>query len=90
MYLVISCRPFYLPREFVKVVIIIVCIPTDADVSAAAEILESCVSKYENRWLESAMLIIGNFNACVFGEKIPTCDQVVKCNTGGNIALEKT
>lgn len=79
-YLVISCHPFYLPREFVKVVLIIVYIPTDADVSAAAEILESCVSKYENRW---------DFNACDFQEKIPAYEQSMKCNTRGNNTFDK-
>ena len=32
--------------------------------SIAAEILENCVSRYENRWPESARLIMGDFNAC--------------------------
>ena len=88
-YLVVSCRPFYLPREFVMIILIIVYIPTDADVSIAAEILENCVSRYENRWPESARLIMGHFNACDFQENIPEYEQSVKCTTRENNTLDK-
>lgn len=64
-------------------------IPTDADVSAAAEILENCVSRYENRWPDSARMIMGDFNACDFQEKIPEYEQSVKCTTRGNNTLDK-
>ena len=88
-YLVVSCRPFYLPREFGKIILFIVYIPTDTKVSVAADILENCVAKYENKWPDSARLIMGDFNSCDFQEKIPTYEQYVECPTRGNNTLDK-
>ena len=65
-YLVVSCRPFYLPREFGKVDPFIVYIPPDADEFAAAETLENCVNKYENECPDSVKIILGDFNHCDF------------------------
>ena len=70
-------------------VLIIVYIPTDADVSTAAETLENCVSRYENQCPESARLIMGDFIACDLQEKIPEYGQSFKCTTRGNNMLDK-
>lgn len=88
-YLVVSCRPFYLPREFCKVDLFIVYIPPDADESAAAEILENCINKYENESPESVKIILGDFNHCDFQENVPTYVQTVQCVTRGNRTLDK-
>lgn len=88
-YLVVSCRPFYLPREFGKVDLFIVYIPPDADESVAAETLENCINKYENECPVSVKIILGDFNHCDFQEKVPTYVQTVKCPTRGNRTLDK-
>lgn len=87
--LVISCRPFYLPREFNKVTLFVVYIPPDADADAAAEILENLVTKYENECPEGVQIILGDFNHCNFKEKVPTYEQTVNCNTRGDAILDK-
>ena len=88
-YLVISCRPFYLPREFGKVTIFIVYIPPDSDENQAKELLDNCVSKHENENPESVRIILGDFNHCDFQDNVPTYEQTVKCTTRGNNILDK-
>ena len=88
-YLAVSCHPFDLPRELGKIILLIVYIPTDDEVSVAADILGNCVPKYENKWSDSARLIMGDFNSCDFQEKIPTYEQYVECPTRGNNTLDK-
>lgn len=87
--LVISCRPFYLPREFGKVTIFIVYIPPDSDEGQAKELLENCVSKHENEDPEGIRIILGDFNHCDFQDSVPTYKQTVKCTTRGNNILDK-
>lgn len=88
-YMVVSCRPFYLPREFGKIILFIVYIPTDAEASVAADILGNCVAKYENKWPGSARLFMGDSNGWDFQEKIPTYKQYVKSPTRENNTLDK-
>ena len=63
-YLMLSCRPHYLPREFSSVVFVAVYIPqTDAGTKTALNELYSAISKQENAHPEAALLVAGDFNA---------------------------
>lgn len=63
-------------------------IPPDA-ADEAAEMLENCVTKYENECPECVRIILGDFNHCNFEEKVPTYDQTVNCPTRDNATLDK-
>ena len=88
-YLALTCRPFYLPREFNKINLVLVYIPPDADESIAADILENCVTNCENESPNSAIIVLGDFNHCDFQRKVPTYEQTVNCPTRGNATLDK-
>ena len=83
-YLVISCRPFYLPREFSNVLLFTVYIHPAAAYAESTRILENCVTKYETEYPDSVRIILGDFNKCNFDGSIPTYDQSVTFNTTDN------
>ena len=64
-YLMISCRPHYLPRKFSSVFFITVYIPpqTEAGTKTALNELYSAISKQKNVHPEAALLVAGDFNA---------------------------
>ena len=64
-YLMISCRPYYLPREFSSILFVAVYLPpqTDAGTKTALNQLYMAISKQENAHPEAALLSAGNFNA---------------------------
>ena len=88
-FLAITCRPFYLPREFNNVTIITVYIPPDANEERANELLLNCVNKYENANPEGIMIVLGDFNHCNFQPNVPLYQQTVTCPTRGNNILDK-
>ena len=64
-YLMISCRPHYLPREFSSIFFVAVYIPpeTNAGTKTALNELYKAISKQENAHPEVALLVAGDFNA---------------------------
>jgi hypothetical protein len=61
-YLMISCRPLYLPREFSSIIFIAVYLPpqTDAGTKTTVNKLYNAMSKQENAHAEVVLL---DFNA---------------------------
>lgn len=88
-YQVLSCRPFYLPREFGSVIIINVYVPPTAKDKEVREQLLKCIDKYEKENPESVKIILGDFNQFELDEYIPNYDQYVKCTTRGENTLDK-
>lgn len=87
-YLVISCRPFYLPREFNNVYFTIVYIPLAIDYTEATEKLSNCINKIDNECPEGIKIVLGDFNGCVFHHIIPNYTQFVECSTRENRTLD--
>ena len=90
-YLMISCRPHYLPREFSSVFFVAVYIPpqSEAGTKTALNELYSVISKQENVHPEAMLLVAGDFNAgklikCI----LPNFYQHVKCATRGKRTLD--
>ena len=82
-YLMISCRPHCLPREFSSVFFVAVYIPpqTESGTKTALNELYSAISKQENAHPEAALLVAGDFNV----GKLKY--QHVKCATRGEKTL---
>lgn len=61
-YLVFSCRPFYLLREFNNVYFTVVYIPPSNDYSQATELLANCI----NECPQGIKIVLGEFNGCAY------------------------
>ena len=78
-YLIISCRPQYLPREFSSIFFVPVYLPpqTDAGTKTALNELYKAIRKQENAHPEAALLVAGDFNAgklkSFFTSFLPAC-----------------
>ena len=79
--LVISTRPFYMPREFNNIFVINVYMPPVADYKCAAEVLHNCILDCEKKSPDAVKIIVGDFNKCNFQKFIPHCKQFVTCPT---------
>ena len=72
-YLMITCRPHYLPREFSSVFFVAVYIPphTEAVTKTALNELYFAISKQENTHPEAVHLVVGDFKAGKFKSVLP-------------------
>jgi hypothetical protein len=82
-YLMISCRPHYLPREFSSVFFVDVYITpqTEAGTKTALNELYSAISKQENAHRETVLLVAGDLNVWKLEYILPNFYQHVKCAT---------
>ena len=89
-YLIISCRPHYLPREFSSVFFVVVYIPPqiEAGTKTALNVLYSAISKEENDHPEAALLVAGDINAGKLKSVLPNFYQHVKCAARGKTILD--
>ena len=73
-YIMISCRPHYLPREFSSLFFVAVYIPpqSEVDTKTALNELYSTISKQENAHPEAALLVTGDCNAGKLKLILPT------------------
>ena len=64
-YVMIGCRPHYLPREFSSIFFVAVYLPpqTDDGTKTALNELYTAISKQENAHPEVPLLVAGDFNA---------------------------
>lgn len=64
-YLMINCRPHFLPREFSSILFVAVYLPpqTDAGTKTALSQLYKEIIKQETAHPEVALLVAGDFNA---------------------------
>ena len=61
-YLMLQCRPFYLPREFTSVVITAVYVPPQANARLAMEKLQNAISQHLSLQPDSIVIAAGDFN----------------------------
>ena len=61
-YLMVKCRPFYLPREFTSTVVTAAYIPPDANAKLAMKELHAAISKQQTSHPEAAFIVAGDFN----------------------------
>ncbi|XP_077985307.1 uncharacterized protein LOC144439947 [Glandiceps talaboti] len=86
--LTVSFRPYYLPREFGQVTVILVYVP-GPDNTAAAERIAQSYNAAVNRSVDQPVFILGDFNMCDISSQLPNLQQYVTCSTRLNHTLDK-
>ncbi|KAK0135720.1 hypothetical protein N1851_028397 [Merluccius polli] len=86
--LMVKCRPFYLPREFSAVFILVVYIPPRADRTAALGLLHDTISKHETTHPDAVLVVAGDFNHCNLRTVLPKYHQHVSFPTMDNNILD--
>ena len=87
--LMISCRPFYLPREISSIVIIEVYVPPDADVNKAMSLLHDVITERLRLQPDAGVIVTGDFNKACLKKVLPRFTQHVDCATRGGNTLDK-
>ncbi|KAL0153421.1 hypothetical protein M9458_051259 [Cirrhinus mrigala] len=84
----INCKPFYSPREFSSFVLVSVYIPPDARVSAALELLADQITHTEQRYPDSFIIVLGDFNKAHLTRELPKYRQHITCPTRDSNILD--
>ena len=87
-FLMLLCRPFWLPREFTAVNITAVYIPPQADTDRALRELYGSISEQETAHPEVAFIVAGDFNKANFKTIAPKFHQHINFNTRGDRVLD--
>ncbi len=85
--LFINCKPFYSPREFFSFILMNVYMPPDVCVSAAMQQLAKQISEREQKYPDSLLIIIGDFNKANLSRELPKYRQHITCPTRHSIIL---
>lgn len=84
-YLIVKCRPFYLPREFTSTIITGAFIPPSANDKLATSEIHAAISKQQPAHPEAAFIVAGDFNLKTVLAKFY---QHVSCHTRGDKTLD--
>jgi hypothetical protein len=86
----ISCRPYYLQREFSYIFFVVVYLPLETDAGSKTTLNElyRAISKQENAHPEAALLVASDFNAGKLKLILPNFYQHVTCATRGKKAID--
>ncbi|KAL0154123.1 hypothetical protein M9458_050582 [Cirrhinus mrigala] len=84
----INCKPFYSPREFSSFILVSVYIPPDACVSAALELLADQITHTEQRYPDSFIIVLGDFNKAHLTRELPKYRQHITCPTRDSNILD--
>ena len=79
--LVVSLRPFYLPREINSIYTAVVYILPDSNYNEASDKLYGVMCSIENKSPDAVKIILtGDFNSCDFQKHVPHYQQCVNCS----------
>ncbi|RXN30279.1 dynein heavy chain [Labeo rohita] len=87
-YLMLMCRPFWLPTEFSAVIITAVYIPPQANTDRAHRDLYNVISSQETTHPEAAFITSGDFNNANLRKVLPKLYQHIQFNTRGERLLD--
>ena len=87
-FLMVKCRPYYLPRELTSVIVTAVYTPPDANAKLAMKELHAAISKQQTTHPEAAFIVAGDFNHSNLKTALPRFHQHVSCNTRGDKTLD--
>ena len=89
--LCVSMRPFYLPREFSKIMVCVIYVPIfhqgEKTKTAASEIT-AVITSLQNKFPEAPVLAMGDLNACSLSSELPSLSQYVNISTRLNKTLD--
>lgn len=86
--LVVSCRPYYLPREISHVIVTVVYIPPSANGKRATETIARVTHKLQSSSPDALFIITGDFNHCSLSTALLSFRQMVKCPTRGKKTID--
>lgn len=86
--LTISCRPFYLPREFTSVIVNAVYIPPQADTDTALCELHEALIQHQTQNRNAVLIVAGDFNSANLKRTEPNFYQHINCPTRGERTLD--
>ena len=81
----ITCRPYYLPREFSNVLVTCVYIPPSANYTQATERLGSHIHDLMTKFPDAMIVVTG---VCNVNTALPGLHQHITCSTRGNNTLD--
>ena len=84
----ISCRPYYLPREFSQIFVVLVYIPPSSNYEIAAEPIQHHMHELDSVSCSAPKLILGDFNGCSLKTYLPTYKQYVTCETRNDKTID--
>lgn len=87
-FLMVKCRPYYLPRELTSIILTAVYIPPDANAKLAMKELYTAISKHQTKHPEAAFIVAGDFNHSNLKTVLPRFHQHVSCHTRGDKTLD--
>ncbi|KAI3355814.1 hypothetical protein L3Q82_004221 [Scortum barcoo] len=87
-FLMVKCRPYYLPREFTSIILTAVYTPSDANAKLAMKELYAAISKHQTKHPEAAFIVAGDFNHSNLKTVLPRFHQHVSCHTRGEKTLD--
>ena len=85
----VTLRPYYLPREFTQVCVVIVYIPPTADTNTAADVISETIHEIELKNPDSVCILTGDFNNLAIDHSLPSYTQYVTCPTRQGRTLDK-
>ena len=88
-FMIVGLRPFYLPREFSQLFVMVVYIHPGADVREASQVVANRINRLEAISPDSPKFVIGDFNQCTLGNVLPTFDQYVTQPTRNDATLDR-
>ncbi len=76
----VSIRPYYLPREFGQITVILVYVP-GPDFALAGERIAASYNKAQSSSVDDPFFLLGDFNKCIMSTHLPNLEQYVTCPT---------
>ncbi|KAJ8398118.1 hypothetical protein AAFF_G00431950 [Aldrovandia affinis] len=86
--LAVGLRPYYLPREFSHVIVVVVYIPPSANAARACDVIHSTVARLQTDHPGAFLAINDDLNHAKLPKTLTGFTQYVKCSTRENKILD--
>ena len=84
----VSCRPYYLPREFSHVIVMVVYISPSGNGKCATETISRITHDLQRSSPDALVIINRDFNHCSLSTTLPSLKQMVTCPTRGDKTID--
>lgn len=86
--LAIHCKPFYSPREISSIILACVYVQPQAHADTAQQLLADHITEVENKFPNSIVIVMGDFNHTDLRSELPKYHQLLRCATRGERNLD--